>query len=74
MLGPVHTNAIFWNARIFFTRIRVNVAFNSGKQFKKDTSFGELIQWFRVDERPIRVKRCGIKNTGIGVDVGLDDE
>ena len=53
---------------------RVNVAFNSGKQFKKDTSFGELIQWFRVDERPIRVKRCGIKNTGIGVDVGLDNE
>ena len=50
------------------------MAFNSGKQFKKDTSFGELIQWFRVDERPIRVKRCGIKNTGIGVDVGLDDE
>ena len=50
------------------------MAFDSEKHFKKDTSFGELIHWFRVDERPIRVKKCGLKNTRIGVDVGLDNE
>lgn len=74
MLGPVHTDAIFWNAVFFYPDSRVKVAFNSGKQFKKDTSFGDLIHWFRVDERPIRVKKCGFKNTRIGVDVGLDNE
>ena len=37
-------------------RIRVEVApVNYGKTLKKDTSFGERIHWFRVEERPIRV-------------------
>ena len=56
-IGPcLHEPGDFLN-RIFFIRIRLKALWRA---VSKQCGFGVRIHWFRVDGRPIRVKRCAV--------------
>lgn len=51
----VHTNSDIFET--LFTWHRVDMALNYREElFKKDHGFGQRIQWFQVDGRPIRLQ------------------